>query len=138
MLSDSDRETFGAMADIIVPAWERMPSATAIGVHKGLLDAVLRARPDLTDGVKSAIAACRTGSPSETVNALFQSDRNAFDAFTLAVTGAYYMDPTVRGLLGYPGQESPPYDPMETPDYLTDGLLERVTRRGAIYKPTPR
>jgi hypothetical protein len=138
MLSDSDRDVFAAMADVIIPAWERMPSAKSVGVHRSLLDAVLLARPDLVDGVTSAIATCRDRAPSEGVNQLFRSDKAAFDAFTLAATGAYYMDPTVRELLGYPGQVSPPYDPMETPDYLTDGLLERVTRRGAIYKSTPR
>jgi len=138
MLTDSDRDIFAKMADIIIPAWQRMPSASAVGVHKELLDAVLRARPDLVEGVKSAIEACRGRSPGEGVNDLFRSNRAAFDAFTLAATGAYYMDDTVRKLVGYPGQESPPYDPWETPDYLTDGLLERVTRRGAIYKSTPR
>lgn len=138
MFTDSDRGIFGKMADIIIPAWEQMPSASAVGVHEKLLDAVLQARPDLVDGVKSAVEFCRGRSAGEAVNDLFRSDKAVFDAFTLAATGAYYMDKTVRKLLGYPGQESPPYDPMETPDYLTDGLLERVTRRGAIYKSTPR
>lgn len=138
MLTDSDREVFGTMADIVIPAWTNMPSASAIGVHLKLLDAVLRARPDLVDSVKSAIDFCKGRAASEAVNELYRSNRSAFDAFTLAATGAYYMDDTVRKLLGYPGQESPPYDPTETPDYLTDGLLERVTRRGAIYKSTPR
>ena len=138
MFTDSDRGIFGKMADIIIPAWEQMPSASAVGVHEKLLDAVLQARPDLVDGVKSAVEFCRGRSAGEAVNDLFRSDKAVFDAFTLAATGAYYMDKTVRKLLGYPGQENPPYDPMETPDYLTDGLLERVTRRGAIYKSTPR
>ena len=138
MFTDSDRDIFGKMADIVIPAWEQMPSASAVGVHEKLLDAVLQARPDLVDGVRSAVEFCRGRSAGEAVNDLFRSDKAVFDAFTLAATGAYYMDETVRELLGYPGQESPPYDPMETPDYLTDGLLERVTRRGAIYKSTPR
>ena len=138
MFTDGDRDIFGKMADIIIPAWEQMPSASAVGVHEKLLDAVLQARPDLVDGVRSAVEFCRGRSAGEAVNDLFRSDKAVFDAFTLAATGAYYMDKTVRKLLGYPGQESPPYDPMETPDYLTDGLLERVTRRGAIYKSTPR
>jgi len=138
MFTDSDRDLFGKMADIIIPAWQQMPSASTVGVHRKLLDVVLRARPDLIDGVTSAVEFCRGRTPSEAVNELFRSNRAVFDAFTLASTGAYYMDDSVRQLLGYPGQESPAYDPMETPDYLTDGLLERVTRRGAIYKSTPR
>jgi len=86
----------------------------------------------------NAISLSRDRLPSEAINGLFHEDRAAFDAFTLAATGAYYMDERVRGLIGYPGQESPPYNPQATPDYLLDGSLERVTRRGAVYKSTPR
>jgi hypothetical protein len=137
-LSESDREVFAGIADVIVPAWERMPSASAVGVHTHLLDTVLRARPDLADGVRKAIEHCRNRESSGAVNSLYRENRAVFDAFTLAVTGGYYMADKVRALIGYPGQESPEYDPYETAQYLTDGILERVTRRGAIYRPTPR
>jgi hypothetical protein len=41
--------------------------------------------------------------------------------------------------LAYPGQApGGSYDPHETPDYLLDGTLERVVRRGPLYRPTPR
>jgi hypothetical protein len=137
-LSESDRDVFAGIADVIVPAWERMPAASTVGVHTHLLDTVLRARPDLVDGVRKAIEHCRSREPSEAVNSLYRENRAVFDAFTLAVTGGYYMADEVRALIGYPGQESPEYDPYETAQYLTDGILERVTRRGAIYRPTPR
>ena len=138
MLSDNDREVFATLADIIIPAWNRMPSASAVGVHLQLLDAVLNARPDLTPGVTRAIGYFTGKEPSAALNGLYREDREAFDAFTLAATGGYYMADRVRAALGYPGQEAPPYNPFETPDYLTDGSLERVTRRGAIYRSTPR
>jgi hypothetical protein len=138
MLSEDDREVFAGIADVIIPAWERMPAARAVGVHTHLLDTVLKVRPDLADGVHKVIEFCRNREPSEAINSLYREDRAAFDVFTLAVTGGYYMADKVRALIGYPGQESPAYDPYETPRYLTDGILERVTRRGAIYRPTPR
>ena len=53
-------------------------------------------------------------------------------------TGGYLMSETVREAMGYPGQEPAPYDPHETPEYMTNGMLERVTLRGPIYRPTPR
>jgi hypothetical protein len=137
-LSQSDRDVFAGIADVIVPAWERMPAASTVGVHTDLLDTVLRVRPDLADGVRQAIEHCRNREPSEAVNSLYREKRAVFDTFTLAVTGGYYMADKVRALIGYPGQESPEYDPYETAQYLTDGILERVTRRGAIYRPTPR
>ena len=138
MLTENDRDVFAKMADVIIPAWQRMPAASAVGIHRELLDDVLRVRPDIVESVGQAIAFCRGRPASESVNALFHENKPAFDAFTLAATGAYYMNDKVRQLVGYPGQECPPYNVLDTPDYLTDGLLERVTRRGAIYKSTPR
>jgi hypothetical protein len=137
-LSENDRAVFAGIADVIVPAWERMPAASAVGVHTHLLDTVLRVRPDLADDVCAAIEFCRNREPSKAVNSLYREKRAVFDAFTLAVTGGYYMADEVRALIGYPGQVSPEYNPRETAQYLTDGILERVTRRGAIYRPTPR
>ena len=138
MLTDNDRNVFAALADIIIPAWENKPAASTVGVQDELLDTVLRVRPDLAEGIMRAIGFCRNRGASEAINALYREDRPAFDDFTLAATGGYYMSETVRQVIGYPGQESPAYDAHATPDYLTDGSLERVVRRGPIYRPTPR
>ena len=138
MLTTHDRQTFAALADIIIPAWRSNPSASNAKVQDALLDRVLSARPDLTDAIMRAISTCADRDPSQAINALYRDDRPAFDAFTLAATGAYYMSETVRQAIGYPGQESPPYDAHATPEYLVDGTLERVVRRGPIYRPTPR
>jgi len=138
MLSDADRGVFARLADALIPAWKKLPAASAVGVHKDLLDAVLAARPDLVDGVRQAIEYARERETSAALNGLFHDNKGAFDALTLAATGGYYMAEDVRTTIGYPGQESPPYDPFETPEYLLDGILERVTRRGAIYRSTPR
>ena len=56
---------------------------------------------------------------------------------SLTASGGYYMSPRVREILGYPGQEAVPYDPHAVADYLTDHMLERVARRGPIYRETP-
>lgn len=137
MFSLEQRNVFAGIADVLIPAFENKPAASAVGIHTELLDAVLKFRPDLIDAVKRTIAFCTGRDPSEAINALFAQHRSDFDAFTLAATGGYYMSDTVRAAIGYPGQESPSYDPHETPDYLTDGTLERVFRRGAMYRPTP-
>jgi hypothetical protein len=49
--------------------------------------------------------------------------------------GAYFLSPKVREAIGYAGQTARPIDPA--PDYLDNGLLESVIRRGPIYRPTP-
>lgn len=138
VLTDADRRKFAAVADRLLPAFGRMPAASTVDVQHAMLDLALQARPDLAEDFSRGLAACSATAPSESINALFRQDRAAFNAVNLLATAAYYMTDAVRRIIGYPGQESPAYDPHETPDYLTDGSLERVVRRGPIYRPTPR
>jgi len=137
-LTDADRAKFAAVADRLIPAYAKMPAASAVGVQYTMLDLALQARPDLAEDFNRGLAACESERPSESINSLFRTDPAAFGAVNLMAVAAYYMADEVRRLIGYPGQESPPYDPHETPDYLVDGTLERVVRRGSIYRGTPR
>ncbi len=132
------RGVFKKLADVLIPAHGKMPAASAVGVHEGLLDDVLKHRPDIRDDLLRALTAAQGREPPAVANNLLRQDAAAFNALGLAVSGAYYMSPRVRELLGYPGQESVTYDPYATPNYLTDGMLERVVARGPIYRPTPR
>ncbi|HVJ41898.1 MAG TPA: hypothetical protein VM639_10380 [Dongiaceae bacterium] len=131
------RQLFGEIADLLIPAYKNMPSATSVGAHQKLLDDVLDFRPDIGEAFYRGLGAIKSGLISEDLNALYRADAEAFGAISLAASGAYYMAPEVRTALGYPGQESLTYDPHATPDYLVDHLLERVARRGPIYRPTP-
>jgi hypothetical protein len=131
------RQLFGDIADLLIPAYKNMPSATSVGVHQKLLDDVLGFRPDIVEAFFRGLGAIKAGLISEDLNALYRADEEAFGAISLAASGGYYMAPEVRAALGYPGQESLAYDPHATPDYLVDHLLERVARRGTIYRPTP-
>jgi hypothetical protein len=132
------RAVFEQLADVLVPSHGTMPAASAVGTHEGLLDDVLKHRPDILDDLLRALTAAQDREPRAAANDLLRKDAAAFNALGLAVSGAYYMSPRVCELLGYPGQESVSYDPYATPNYLTDGMLERVVARGPIYRPTPR
>ncbi len=136
-LTPEMRALFGQVADMLIPAYKKFPAATAVGVHQKLLDDVLGFRPDLVEGFMRGLARIDAGALSKSVNALYRDDVEAFNAVSLAASGGYYMAPEVRAVLGYPGQESLTYDPHEVADYLTDHMLERVTRRGSFYRPTP-
>jgi hypothetical protein len=137
-LSELDRELFGRVADFLIPAYGKMPSATAVGVHSYMLDTVLRFRPDIVDGFLRGLSKIDADDIVGSVNRLYREDAEAFGAVSLVASGGYYMTPEVREALGYPGQESVAYDPHEVPDYMLDGLIERVVQRGPIYRPTPR
>ena len=136
-LSPEERAAFAGLADFLIPRHGRLPAATEVGAHEELLDRVLGHRPDIVEDLRRGLAAAQAAEPSEAANRLSQSDAAAFSAVTLAASAAYYMCDEVRALIGYPGQEKAPYDPHETPVYLTNGMIERIVLRGPIYRPTP-
>ena len=47
------------------------------------------------------------------------------------------MHPEVKARLGYPGQAAREVNVGGFPEYVSEGLLERVVERGSIYRPTP-
>ncbi len=137
-LTETDRKVFGRIADYLIPEAEGMTAASQVGVAAELLDAVLAARPDLVEPLLRGLRFVSDTDAVSGANRLNETDPVAFHAVTLAASGGYYMSPRVRGLIGYPGQESRPFDPETTTEYLNDGLLAPVIKRGPIYRSTPK
>jgi hypothetical protein len=131
------RAAFAAVADLLIPAYKKYPSATSVGVHEKMLDDVLGFRPDLVEAFMRGLKAIDMAALSDSVNTLYKADGDAFNAISLVASGGYYMTPEVREVLGYPGQESVPYNAHEVPDFLMNHRLENVARRGPIYRSTP-
>ena len=117
---------------MLVPAAAGMPSATGAGVHLEGLDRVLAARPDL-EPVLVRVLAAAAGEPGDVLRRMQASDEAGFAALTLAVTGAYYTEPSVRRLIGYPGQQYQPELVTRAPDW-DEAALDRVVARGAVYR----
>ena len=134
----NDRDTFAAIADILIPDAEGMPAASAVGVHEEVLDRILSLRPDLSEAFRRGIAYANGKDAKVAAEALNQEDAQALSAIGLIATAGYYMSPRVRDLIGYPGQERRTFDPDATPEYVTNGMLKVVQDRGAIYRPTPK
>ncbi len=109
-------------------------------MHGAVLDRVLELRRDLQEPILRGLRGVRApagASPSQTVEALNSGDPAALKAIGEAAKAAYYMNPRVRELLGYPGQQSRPATPDEEHDYLRDGMLQAVMDRGPIYRECP-
>lgn len=132
MLNDTQIETYRNIADYLVPAAEGMPSASQAGVPDIWINKALEYRPDLVDLFTRALGACQdkedVGAALEQLNA---SDTNAFDALGVLTSGAYFLVPDVKSLIGYPGQLPVPAQ-EDTEEYLD--LLERVVDRGPVYR----
>ncbi|MHA1548075.1 MAG: hypothetical protein ACTSYE_04000 [Alphaproteobacteria bacterium] len=134
VLTENDRTAFAAIADVLIPEGEGMPSASQVDVQGVVLDRVLDLRRDLQEPMLRGLRAPPADRPSQTVAALTSSDPAALKASGEAAKAAYYMDPRVRDLLGYPGQQSRPARTDEERDYLQDGMLQAVMDRGPIYR----
>jgi hypothetical protein len=134
--SDEIRATFAKLADYLVPKYKNKPSASSVGVHLEMLDEVMRIRPDLEEGFLRAVQYCHGKDLSDGLNGLAKEDDAAFSALTTVTTGGYMMTDEARKAVGYPGQDKAPYDPTEMPQYVTNGMLQRVIDRGPIFRDT--
>jgi hypothetical protein len=132
----AQRAVLAGLADVLIPAGDGMPSASAAGVAEEGLNQVLAAVPSLGPGLAEVLARARGREPAEFVASLTQTDPAAHGILTEVVTTAYFMNPEVRKAVGYTGQGPAPLDPRV--DYMENGLLESVIKRGPIYRPTPK
>lgn len=137
LVDDSLRARFLAIADILIPEADGMPSASQAGVGGEVLDRAMALRPDLMDDMLRGLGRVSEAAPGNAARALFEQDPTAFASIGLLAGACYYMIPRIRELVGYPGQERRTYDPEAVPEYVTDGTLQRVIDRGPIYRPTP-
>jgi hypothetical protein len=125
---------FAALADVLIAGGHGLPSAGAAPGFEDSVRRVLVARPDLSTAVAAVIA--ESGARDDVVREL---DPARFEAFAYTVAAAYLMTPTIRRLLGYPGnapRPEPPHD-GEAEYYLEGGLLDPVLTRGPIYRCVP-
>jgi len=135
--SEEDRASYARLADHLIPAYNGKPSASSVGVHLEMLDEVMRIRPDLAENFRVALDYCAGNDDvSAALNGLAQENNAAFTALTTVTTGGYMMTDEARAAVGYPGQDAAPFDVTETPEYVTNGMLDRVIARGPIYRDT--
>ena len=135
MFDDRARSTFAGLADTLIPASGTMPSASQSGATGEWLDAVLAARPDLVEPLLALARRVEGQEPAAVLADLQAHDVAAFGLLAEVVPNAYYMNPAVRELVGYPGQVGLDPDLAWPPDWLD--LLEPVIERGPIYRDPP-
>ena len=131
---DPDRRAvFSAIADRLIPEAHGMPSAAHV-VGDARLRFVLRARPDLVDPLLSALRPELGDDPAARLDTLEREEPDHHAALVLAVVGGYYTDKDVRERLGYPGQEAKTLYSWKVPDFIEEGLTDRVLARGPVWR----
>ena len=132
-----ERRTLAALADVLIPAGAGMPAASEAGVADEWLDAVLAARADLAGPLAAVLRAAAGTDPVAEIDRLQRTDELGFGVLATVIPGAYYMNPRIRGLIGYPGQQAVPIDPNDGTDAEARELIASVRGRGTIFRPTP-
>jgi hypothetical protein len=131
------REALAAVADLLIPSGDGMPSASEAGVTGRWLDEVLKLRPDFGPPLAAVLDGLKGTDPEAALARLRSSDPAGFGVLTEVVAGGYFLNPKVRSAIAYPGQQSVAIVPEQPPDYEQDGLIASVIARGPIYRPTP-
>jgi hypothetical protein len=131
------RAVLAAVADVLIPSGDGMPSASDAGVAERWLDEVLRLRPDFGAPLASVLDRVQGAGAAAAVRQLRLDDPAGFGVLAEVVAGGYFLNPDVRTAIGYPGQQPVPIVPDQPPDYEQDGLIASVIARGRIYRPTP-
>ena len=134
MLSESERDVYAGIADILIPDAEGMPSASQAEVHTRWVDEALRHRPDLGERFRGALSVAAGHPPADAVELLNSDHIPAFEALGTLTAGAYFLNPRIRDLLGYPGQ-TPTVARPDTEQY--EELLFNVLERGQVYRDVP-
>jgi hypothetical protein len=130
-----ERERLAMLADVLIPAADDRLSASEADVAGRGLDQVLDICPELAASLRDVLLKAGVDDAATAVAHLRASEPAAFGVLAEFAAGAYFLHPAVRGSIGYAGQTARPIDP--NPDYLENGLLDSVVRRGPIYRPTP-
>ncbi len=131
VLDDDARQTLIGLADLLIPASERMPSASQAGVGDTWIDRAMTARPDWVADLVALLARARGKEYRVILAELQTSEPATFTMLTEMVAGAYFMNPAVRALIGYPGQQA---IAIKQVDEGLEELMAPVIQRGPIYR----
>lgn len=132
ILDATARATLESIADHLIPEAYGMPSARDV-VTDARLRFVLTSRPDLREPFMTALRPGLGEGPAGRLEAL-TADPTARAALLSVIVFAYYTDATVRERLGYPGQIARTVYSWKVPEYIDEGLIEAMVRRGPIWR----
>lgn len=135
-MTDAESDAlFAKLADILMPEAEGMPKASNAADLKAGLKFFLNARPDARGDIMQGLSAL-SGTPLDnaSLNAFAKENPAAWAALTLAIVTTYYNSPKIQALTKYSGAKRHTYDADAVPDYIAEGMLDQVIRRGPVWR----
>jgi hypothetical protein len=133
--TDHQREILAAVADLLIPASDEMPSASAAGVAAEGIDEIAPIRPDLHAAAVEAVEIIG-GSPPDSVASLRLAIPDHFAAVSELLASAYFLRPEVARLVGYRSRVAIPLDDELLRRAELRRLAEPVIARGNVWRRT--
>ena len=133
VLDGAQRAALDTIADHLIPAAHGMPSAKDV-VTDARLRFVVTSRPDLHEPLLASLRPDLGDDPATRLTTLERDDPDQRAALVQAIVFGYYTDAEVRRRLGYPGQEAKTLYSWKVPDYIDEGLIEKVLARGPVWR----
>lgn len=131
-MSPSQRATFAGLAAVLVPGDGVMPGAAEVDLAGRPLDRALATAPRLAEPLASLLDEVAGEPPELAVPRLEREQPSRFELLLLTAFTGYLLDPAVRELLGYPGQEA--FALPRGGEVAGEALLEGVLARGRRWR----
>jgi len=140
-LTDSERRSARAVADVLVPRVGEDPAATEDPDFDKHLDRALAARRDIFDAVTAVLREVASVAEGDDLRAQLKTldaERpGEFHGLSTVIVGAWLMSPITRAHIGYPGQVPTRFAVDAGVEELADGRLDGVLERGPVgRRPT--
>jgi len=88
------RAVLEAVANLLIPSGDGMPSATEAGVAGRWLDEVLRLRPDFGPPLAAVLDGLMGADPAAALEGLRSADPAGFGVLAEVVAGGYFLNPS--------------------------------------------
>ncbi len=125
-----DLSKLAALAHVLIPGADNMPSVANVAGFDALLRRAIKAAA-LTE---AEIAAMLDALPAEldwgAAKALSTAKPAEFEMASTIASGAYLLAPEVLSCLGFPTERRFPAGPMDFADEYETGIVDEVVARG--------
>lgn len=125
-----DLSKLAALARVLIPGTDKMPSAASIAGFDALMRRAIKAAA-LTE---AEIAAMLDALPAEidwgAAKALSSEKPAEFEMASTIASGAYLLAPEVLSCLGLPTERRFPAGPMDFAEEYETGIVDEVVARG--------